>query len=243
MLPASLHSTARLPHTAAVLPVLLLVSALLLTGCSDQRKQAGRLVTEGTELRGAGRNAEALRKLSQATALAPELAEAHYGRGLCLSALDRPAEAVIALETAVRLKPDWAEALHALGTAQLKDHNPISAEQTLTRAIETDARLTAAWFARSEIRLQSLQDSAALHDLDAVLRRLREVVRLVGQIGERGIALRPPHLRTVRIDRVNPALEAEALQVLPDARRPVAVRRADERDIARSKEGGEVETL
>ncbi len=171
MLPASLPSTARLPHTAAVLPVLLLVSALLLTGCSDQRKQAGRLVTEGTELRGAGRNAEALRKLSQATALAPELAEAHYGRGLCLSALDRPAEAVIALETAVRLKPDWAEALHALGTAQLKDHNPISAEQTLTRAIETDARLTAAWFARSEIRLQSLQDSAALHDLDAVLRR------------------------------------------------------------------------
>ncbi|MFN5899053.1 MAG: tetratricopeptide repeat protein, partial [Planctomyces sp.] len=96
-------------------PLLLAAIVLFLNGCADQKKQAQQLVAEGTELRGAGRHAEALQKLSQAVALAPDLADAHFGRGLCLTSLQRPAEAVLALENAVRLKPRWGEALQALG--------------------------------------------------------------------------------------------------------------------------------
>ncbi|MFM8728291.1 MAG: tetratricopeptide repeat protein, partial [Planctomycetaceae bacterium] len=107
--------------------MLLAAAVLTVTGCSDQRKQAQKLLAESTELRGAGRHAEALQKLSQAVALAPELAEAHFNRGLCLTAMKKPAEAVIALETAVRLKPRWAAALQALGLAQLEDNNVTAA--------------------------------------------------------------------------------------------------------------------
>ncbi|MFM7865614.1 MAG: tetratricopeptide repeat protein, partial [Planctomycetaceae bacterium] len=154
--------------------MLLAAAVLTVTGCSDQRKQAQKLLAESTELRGAGRHAEALQKLSQAVALAPELAEAHFNRGLCLTAVKKPAEAVIALETAVRLKPRWAAALQALGLAQLEDNNVTAAEQSLSRAIEEDSRLTTALFARSRLRLKSLQESAALEDLDSVIRKSPE---------------------------------------------------------------------
>ncbi|HAV34622.1 MAG TPA: hypothetical protein DC058_05755, partial [Planctomycetaceae bacterium] len=157
------------------LPPLLLAAILLfLSGCADQKKQARQLVAEGTELRGAGRHAEALQKLSQAVALAPDLADAHFGRGLCLTSLQRPAEAVLALENAVRLKPRWGEALQALGLAQLNDNDLTAAERSLSQAVEVDSRLTAAWFARSRIRLQSLQEVAALHDLDTVIQKSPE---------------------------------------------------------------------
>ena len=156
-----------------LLPVLL-AAVLSVTGCSDQRQQAQKLLAESIELRGAGRHAEALQKLSQAVALAPELAEAHFNRGLCLTTLNRPAEAVLALETAVRLKPRWAAALQALGLAQLDDNNTTAAEQSLSQAIEADSRLTTALFARSRLRLKALQESAALEDLDTVIRKSPE---------------------------------------------------------------------
>lgn len=64
--------------------------------------------------------------------------------------------------------------MQALGLAQLNDNDLTAAERSLSQAVEVDSRLTAAWFARSRIRLQSLQEVAALHDLDTVIQKSPE---------------------------------------------------------------------
>ena len=68
----------------------------------------------------------------------------------------------------------------------------------------------------------------------------REMVGRLGQIGDGGIAALAPDLVAIGVHRIDPALVAEALQVIPDARRPVAVGGADEDDIARRHQGANV---
>lgn len=95
----------------------------------------------GTALAAAGRTAEAVAELREATRLEPALASAHYNLGVLLAGQGRTGEAMESFRTALALHPEDASAHFALGTLLARSGRRAEAVAHLREA----ARLAPGW--------------------------------------------------------------------------------------------------
>ena len=107
------------------------------------RKQAGpgnaaQFNARGIELVGEGKLEEALEAFEKAIELYPELALAHFNKGLVLYDLARLDEAVASYREAIRLQPVNAEAHFKLGQALYSKERVQECIEALQRAVEID---------------------------------------------------------------------------------------------------------
>lgn len=84
---------------------------------SKQIYDAGLLMNEGVQLLHANRSQEALQRLQNAVAMAPELPDAHYNYGLALSKVGKLQEAAQQFQMTVQMKPEMEDAWMNLGAA------------------------------------------------------------------------------------------------------------------------------
>jgi tetratricopeptide (TPR) repeat protein len=150
--------------------ILTVVATITIAGCTDQKQQAENLVRAAIEHSDADHHADAVQCLDRAIALNPGLAEAFYLRGTCNTRLNRPQRAAEDLSAATRLKPGWDEAWCSLGIAQLSSGDTASGITSLSKALQLNANLLAAWEARARGYRELHRAEEELHDLGEVLR-------------------------------------------------------------------------
>lgn len=119
----------------ATLALLLFGACLVPAGCGPD---LGQLTEEAVALMSSGRFDEALPIQEQIAALDPSDAQIRVELGFnYLSHQDRPADAVAVFKEAVDLEPS-AKNVTFLAQAYIGADEPVSAEETLRQAIDTD---------------------------------------------------------------------------------------------------------
>ena len=133
-------------------------------------QQWGALLSQrGGALLKQGRHHKALAVLERAVASAPDLAQAHFYKGLAHARLRENERAVPAFERAVALAPEAADFHYALGTALQMQHQYEGATACFQRAIERSAAQPHYHFRLGEARRSLADFEGALAAYDAVL--------------------------------------------------------------------------
>ena len=127
----------------------------------------------GHELVQAGRNAEAIPHLEEATRGQPDFYGAYYLLGEAQAATGAAAAAIVNFSTALRLKPDYAEAYYARGATNFGQHTQ-DAERDFRAALHYG--LSTEWSPDAHHALGVI--AARRGDLPAAIVELEEAVRL-----------------------------------------------------------------
>jgi Flp pilus assembly protein TadD len=163
-------------------------------------RQSGALIQQG-------RLEQALASLNAAVALAPELAGAHYDRGVVLAMLERPAEALPSFEAAIAIDPKVAVAHASRGLALSSLLRREDALRSFETAIALDPKIWSAHSGRGMVLGQLERFEEALPSLDrAIALNSADVTAH----SNRGISL----LRLNRLDEALQSFEA-ALRLAP----------------------------
>ena len=143
----------------------------------------------GITLQELGRLEEALASYTQAIAMKPDYAEAHYNLGIMLKEHGRLDEAEASYNQAIMLKSDYAEAHNNLGVTLKELGRLDEAEASYTQAIALKPDYADALYNRSQLLFDKGQYEAALRDADACIlkeSRVRSLISLyaLGRVSE-----------------------------------------------------------
>lgn len=132
----------------------------------DARGQAFAVLLRGRDLRESGEYEEALAEYDRALGLDPELARAHYGKGVTHALQGAWAAAVAEMDRALAIEPDDVQALQRRGEYHRVLGHWREAVGDLDRAIELDPADPFPWASRGAARHSLEEDDAALADLN-----------------------------------------------------------------------------
>jgi tetratricopeptide (TPR) repeat protein len=111
----------------------------------------------------------ALVLMDRALAINPQMAGAHYNRGVVLRGLERPADAIASFEAAIALKPDYAEAFSGRGAALHDLHRLTEADESLARAIALNPRNADAYSNQAKVLLDLGRPRDAITQCDKAI--------------------------------------------------------------------------
>jgi tetratricopeptide (TPR) repeat protein len=123
----------------------------------------------GTSLAQAGDTAAALDAYDRATALKPDLAQAHLEKSILLSLTDRPSEALVSVDLAIAAQPDLVQAVHNRGQVLKVLDRYEDAVAAFRHSIEIKPDLTVAYFSLGILLGELHRFEEALASFDAAL--------------------------------------------------------------------------
>jgi tetratricopeptide (TPR) repeat protein len=155
-------------------------------------REAATALNEGNRLLGEHKYVEALKAYDRAIAINPDVAEAHYNRGIALFASGKPlkrnlTDAMSSFERAISLGSDFAEAHNMKGFMLLclSEDNLQEALGSFERALELDPGLYSACINRAIVLLdlgrldeayEATKHAAALEPSEAESALLRQLI-------------------------------------------------------------------
>ncbi|HEY9829103.1 MAG TPA: tetratricopeptide repeat protein [Stenomitos sp.] len=143
------------------------VPAAVKSAPSPAAPQVGELVKQADRAREAGQFPKAIELYSQAIALNPKLAEAHWGRCYSLNSVQQPDDAIAACNQALALNPNYPEALWSKGSAiEQKQQNPMDALKLYQRATTLKPNFAEAWNNQGVVLLKLNRPTEAFDALE-----------------------------------------------------------------------------